>query len=60
MSQTDSGIKKTPICPDCGKNMKTAGHLRTERKIKTIFQCMNPTCDNHTSYTGARLGGGTS
>ena len=63
MSQSDPRIKKMqPKCPECGVEMRTAGHLRTERKIKTIFQCMNPACDNHISYTrkSARLGGGTS
>lgn len=49
--------KMPPLCPDCGHEMKTAGQLRTERKVKKLFQCMAIGCKSHGTYTrkGERL-----
>lgn len=48
--------KVPPRCPNCGRDMKVAGTLRTPGKIRKIFQCMS--CPNHHSYLrdGRELG----
>lgn len=58
MSSFTKPIKPTPLCPECGEEMKVTGTKNQgEQRPFRIFQCMNVACTNRKRYkrTGEQL-----